>query len=87
MDLKIKELQDDLLNRLASTQGSLLEDDSLVSVLTVTKDTVKDIQDKVATVNVTQAQISSTREEYRPVARRGAVMYGSVIDIGSLNPM
>ncbi len=84
---KIKELQDDLLNRLASTQGSLLEDDSLVSVLTVTKDTVKDIQDKVATVNVTQAQISSTREEYRPVARRGAVMYGSVIDIGSLNPM
>jgi dynein heavy chain len=60
---KIRELQDDLLNRLASTQGSLLEDDSLVSVLTATKDTVKDIQDKVATVNVTQSQISATREE------------------------
>jgi len=84
---KIRELQDDLLNRLSSTQGSLLEDDSLVSVLTVTKDTVKDIQDKVATVNVTQAQISATREEYRPVAKRGAIMYGSVMDIGNLNPM
>lgn len=84
---RIRELQDDLLNRLASTQGSLLEDDSLVSVLTVTKDTVKDIQDKVATVNVTQSQISATREEYRPVAKRGAVLYGAVMDIGKLNPM
>lgn len=64
---KIRELQDDLLNRLASTQGSLLEDDTLVSVLTATKDTVKDIQDKVATVNVTQSQISATREEYVPI--------------------
>ena len=84
---KIRELQDDLLNRLSSTKGSLLEDDSLVSVLTVTKDTVKDIQDKVATVNVTQTQISATREEYRPVAKRGAIMYGSVMDISNLNPM
>jgi dynein heavy chain len=84
---KIKMLQDDLLNRLASTQGSLLADDSLVLVLTVTKDTVKDIQDKVAIISVTQAQISATREEYRPVAKRGAVMYGSLMDIGNLNPM
>jgi dynein heavy chain, axonemal len=85
--LKIAGLQNDLLDRLSNSEGSLVEDESLVIMLKVTKDTVKETLDKLTTVQETQLQISSTREEYRPVAQRGADLYSSMSEIAKLSTM
>jgi dynein heavy chain len=85
--LKIAGLQNELLDRLSNSEGSLVEDESLVTMLKVTKDTVKETRDKVTTVQETQLQINSTREEYRPVAQRGADLYSSITEIAKLNTM
>merc|ERR1719174_2571497 len=62
-------LDADLLERLTSGTGNLLDDDELVGA-----------QD-------TRKAINLKREQYRPVAERGAVLYFSVVDMSHVNVM
>lgn len=42
---------------------------------------------QVAEAEVTEQEIDETRERYRPVAYRGAIMYFSVRDFNVVDPM
>jgi dynein heavy chain len=73
--VQITKLEDNLLFRLANSQGDILEDIELIENLEETKRTATEIAEKVVQATETQTVINSTREVYRPVAARGALMY------------
>ena len=71
----LKRLEDDLLYRLANSEGNLLDDTSLIEVLQLSKETSIEVKAKLETAAETDARISGAREEYRPVATRGSLLY------------
>jgi len=76
-----------LLERLTSSGGNLLDDDELVSVLHNTKTKAGEVKEKLTSADETKSSINEKREQFRPVATRGAVLYFSIVEISHANPM
>jgi len=77
-----------LLERLSNSQGNLLEDTELIEVLANTKAKAKEVEGKLKEADERKMEINEKREQFRPVATRGSIMYFNMVDMTNVaNPI
>ncbi|XP_051153326.1 dynein axonemal heavy chain 8 isoform X1 [Leptopilina boulardi] len=84
---KIKQLEANLLHKLTTVQGPLIDDVELMAVLNNTRTTANEVNEKLSIANETELKINAAREEFRPVATRGSVLYFLICDMAQVNVM
>lgn len=83
----LMQLDSSLLERLTSNSGDLLEDDELIAVLANTKSKAAEVNLKLVAADETRSSIAEKREQFRPVATRGSVLYFSIVEMSMVNIM
>ena len=73
--IKLKELEDTLLFKLANAEGDLTEDVELIESLEEAKRVADEIVLKVEESKETEEKINISREKYRVAATRGALLF------------
>merc|ERR1719379_1938983 len=77
----LQRLGKELLDRLSNSTGNLLDDTELIEVLRNTKAKAKEVEGKLAEAEVREVEINEKREQFRPVATRGSIMYFNMTDM------
>jgi dynein heavy chain len=83
----LMQLDASLLERLTSNSGNLLEDEELITVLANTKQKAAEVNQKLTAAAETKTSISEKREQFRPVATRGSVLYFAIVEMSLVNVM
>jgi dynein heavy chain len=79
--IKVKELEDDILHKLATAEGDITENVALIEGLEATKRISDDIQQKSQLAMKTQAEILEASEKYRSVANRSSLLFFLMTDL------
>lgn len=82
-----KLLEDEILNLLSTSQGSLLENTRLIQTLQSAKVTAANIKEQLREAEFTSEKISSAREQYRECAKRASILFFVLADLGSIDAM
>merc|ERR1719174_3015327 len=87
MNKTLKEIEDDILRLLATSEGDVLEDDTLVDKVTTSKTVAGEIAEKQEIARATEKTIDEARESYRSVAYRTAVLFFCIVELAGIDPM
>jgi dynein heavy chain len=87
MNKQLKDIEDEILRLLATSEGDVLEDDTLVNTITASKQVAGEIAEKQEAAKTTEIEIDEARESYRPVAYRASVLFFCIVELTNLDPM
>uniref|UniRef100_A0A0X3Q3S3 Dynein heavy chain 10 n=1 Tax=Schistocephalus solidus TaxID=70667 RepID=A0A0X3Q3S3_SCHSO len=83
----LKDLEDSLLRELATSTGNMLDNVELVNTMEETKKKVIEVSEKLKLSTKTTVDVEKMRDAYRPVAKRGAILFFVLSDLAVVNPM
>ena len=83
----LKEIEDQILETLSSSEGNILEDESAIQVLNNAKVLSNEIEKKQVVAEETEKMIAQSREGYRSIAKHSSVLYFSIADLPNIDPM
>ena len=85
--IRLKELEDELLERLANAPEDILSDIPLIEGLEATKETVTEINEAVHKGKQTEIGINKAREVYRIVATEASLIYFVMLQLCQIDHM
>ncbi|XP_043065698.2 dynein axonemal heavy chain 6 [Drosophila bipectinata] len=80
-------LEDKVLKLLFNSEGNILDDEELVETLNDAKETSLIIAARLIDTEETEKIITASRERYRILASRGAILYFVVAGLAEIDPM
>ncbi|XP_075981627.1 dynein heavy chain at 89D [Anticarsia gemmatalis] len=80
-------LEDSLLRELATSTGNMLDNVELVNTLENTKSKAAEVMEKLDLAERTTKDIEIFRDGYRPVAKRGSILFFVLSDMAGVNSM
>lgn len=83
--IKLKTLEKDLLHKLTTAEGDILENIELIENLEYSKKLSTEINEKVAVAKETEVMIKEASEYYRPAASRGALVFFLMNDLAKMH--
>ncbi|XP_064629143.1 dynein axonemal heavy chain 1-like isoform X2 [Lineus longissimus] len=87
MKQDLKEIEDKILHKLSTSEGSPVDDVELIATLEASKVKSLEIKAKVAVAEQTERDIDETRSKYIPVAVNTQILFFCVADLASIDPM
>jgi len=83
----LKQLEDVLLRELAQSKGSILDNEELIATLQNTKEKAVEIAKSLEDGKVTAVEIDKLRSVYQRVAKRGSILYFSMVGLANISFM
>jgi dynein heavy chain len=87
MQNELADIESTILRLLKESSGNILDDVELINTLASSKKTSEEINAKVAEASVTEKEIDTNRELYRPVAFHVSILYFCIADLSIVDPM
>ena len=84
---QLKDTETRILKLVSEAGEDILEDEELILTLDQSKQTAISIGERKAEAEITSEKITVSREKYRPVARRGSVLYFVIANLSLINEM
>ncbi|CAD2218708.1 Dynein heavy chain, N-terminal region 2/Hydrolytic ATP binding site of dynein motor region/AAA domain (dynein-related subfamily)/Dynein heavy chain AAA lid domain/P-loop containing dynein motor region/AAA+ lid domain/P-loop containing dynein motor region D4/Microtubule-binding stalk of dynein motor/ATP-binding dynein motor region containing protein, putative [Angomonas deanei] len=84
---KLKQIEEQILDRLKSTQGNILDDKNLITELQSAQSNANVLSANEESARQKMAIISASREKYRSVAVRSALLFFVLADVARIDPM
>ncbi|KAI9530578.1 hypothetical protein NQZ68_000068 [Dissostichus eleginoides] len=84
---QLKEIEDNILETLQSSEGNILEDESAIQILDSAKIMSNEISKKQQIAEKTEIKIAESREGYRAIAKHSSILFFSIADLTNIDPM
>ncbi|XP_070520949.1 dynein axonemal heavy chain 10 [Cardiocondyla obscurior] len=82
----LQQLEDSLLIEIAD-ERSMVDNIELIETLENIKSNADEVMKKLSLAKVTSFDINKLRENYRPIAERGAILFSVLVDMATVNAM
>ncbi|KAG5463924.1 hypothetical protein LSCM1_00097 [Leishmania martiniquensis] len=79
--------QESILCKLKEVQGDVLDDVELIAYLNESKEKTLEITTRVAEAEAAEAEMTASREEYRPIAHHSSCLYFCCSTLSHVDPM
>ncbi|TRZ01398.1 hypothetical protein DNTS_018422, partial [Danionella cerebrum] len=84
---QLKEIEDQILETLQSSEGNILEDESAIQILDAAKIMSNEISKKQQVAEKTEVEIAESREGYRAIAKHSSILFFTIADLANIDPM